>query len=59
MQEELKLSGFPSVVCPSIDTVELARILLPTAESHKLGDLAKLFLRLNMKIRIALIVMRW
>ncbi len=43
LQEEMKLSGFSSIVCPSIDTVELARILLPTAESHKLGDLAKLF----------------
>ncbi|MCP8968783.1 ATP-dependent DNA helicase DinG [Ectobacillus ponti] len=43
LQEELRQAGLPQLDCPNLDTVELARILLPTAESHKLGDLAKVF----------------
>jgi ATP-dependent DNA helicase DinG len=42
LQEELQMAGLPLFTGPTIDTVELARIVLPTAESYKLGDLAKL-----------------
>jgi ATP-dependent DNA helicase DinG len=42
LQEELQMAGLPIFTGPTIDTVELARIVLPTAESYKLGDLAKL-----------------
>jgi len=41
LQAELERAGWPPFVGPVIDTVELARIVLPTAESYKLGDLAK------------------
>lgn len=40
LQEELVRNGFPKMVCPKVDTVELARILLPTADSYQLGELA-------------------
>jgi ATP-dependent DNA helicase DinG len=40
LQDELMLSGFPGFFGPVLDTVELARILYPTAESYKLNDLA-------------------
>ncbi|MFD3446080.1 ATP-dependent DNA helicase DinG [Microbacteriaceae bacterium 4G12] len=43
LKEELKNAGFPVIHCPKLDTVELARILFPTADSYKLGDLAKKF----------------
>lgn len=43
LQEELKNAGYMPPSCPAIDTVELARILLPTSDSYKLGDLAKYF----------------
>jgi ATP-dependent DNA helicase DinG len=43
LQEELKLAGYAPLSCPVIDTVELARILLPTADSYKLSDLARMF----------------
>lgn len=42
LQEELQMAGFPPFSGPTIDTVELARIVFPDAESYKLGDLAKL-----------------
>ncbi|MGF9966658.1 ATP-dependent DNA helicase DinG [Bacillus rhizoplanae] len=41
LQEELRQAGFLEVTCPKIDTVEMAHILLPTADSYKLRDLAK------------------
>ncbi|PHA03581.1 ATP-dependent helicase DinG [Bacillus pseudomycoides] len=41
LQEELRQAGFLEVTCQKIDTVELAHILLPTADSYKLRDLAK------------------
>lgn len=40
LQEELKDAGFPGFYGPVLDTVELARILLPTADSYKLNELA-------------------
>lgn len=41
LKEELRLAGFSEITCSKIDTVELAHILLPTADSYKLRDLAK------------------
>ncbi|SFI13633.1 MULTISPECIES: ATP-dependent DNA helicase DinG [unclassified Bacillus (in: firmicutes)] len=41
LKEELRQAGFSEVTCSKIDTVELAHILLPTADSYKLRDLAK------------------
>ncbi len=41
LQAELERAGWPPFAGPTIDTVELARIVLPTAESYKLGDLAR------------------
>ncbi|WP_020059574.1 ATP-dependent DNA helicase DinG [Bacillus sp. 123MFChir2] len=41
LKEELRQAGFSEVPCSKIDTVELAHILLPTADSYKLRDLAK------------------
>ncbi|TLS33418.1 ATP-dependent DNA helicase DinG [Geobacillus thermoleovorans] len=41
LQAELERAGWPPFSGPTIDTVELARIVLPTAESYKLGDLAR------------------
>ncbi|KAF6509726.1 DinG family ATP-dependent helicase YoaA [Geobacillus stearothermophilus] len=41
LQAELERAGRPPFAGPTIDTVELARIVLPSAESYKLGDLAK------------------
>ncbi|WP_369900340.1 ATP-dependent DNA helicase DinG [Bacillus manliponensis] len=43
LQEELKQAGFQNITCPKIDTVELAHILLPTADSYKLRDLATMY----------------
>ncbi|UOY94455.1 ATP-dependent DNA helicase DinG [Ectobacillus sp. JY-23] len=43
LREEFIQAGQPVPHCPVIDTVELARILFPTAESYKLSDLAKQF----------------
>ncbi|GLB57964.1 ATP-dependent DNA helicase DinG [Cytobacillus sp. NCCP-133] len=40
LQEELLESGYNGFYGPVIDTVELARILLPTSDSFKLSDLA-------------------
>ncbi len=40
IQEELERCGYGKLTCPKIDTVELARILLPTADSYQLDDLA-------------------
>lgn len=41
LKDELKQAGYPEVNCPKIDTVELAQVILPTADSYKLRDLAK------------------
>ncbi|MFX3630727.1 MAG: ATP-dependent DNA helicase DinG [Ectobacillus sp.] len=43
LQEELRAAGYSPLRCSTIDTVELARFLYPTADSYKLGDLAKYF----------------
>lgn len=40
LQEELIEAGYEGFYGPVLDTVELARILFPTADSYKLGDLA-------------------
>jgi len=40
LQEELTEAGYEGFYGPVLDTVELARILLPTADSYKLNDLA-------------------
>lgn len=40
LQEELIHAGYEGFFGPILDTVELARILLPTADSYKLSDLA-------------------
>jgi ATP-dependent DNA helicase DinG len=42
LQEELSMAGFPLFSGPTIDTVELARILFPTIDSYKLNDLAQM-----------------
>ncbi|MCA1030484.1 ATP-dependent DNA helicase DinG [Bacillus timonensis] len=43
LQEELSNNGFQLFLGPTIDTVELARIMLPWADSYKLGQLAEDF----------------
>jgi len=40
LQEELSEAGFPSFYGPILDTVEMARVLLPTADSYQLSELA-------------------
>lgn len=40
LQEELTNAGYDGFYGSVLDTVELARILLPTADSYKLGELA-------------------
>lgn len=40
LQHELQESGYPAFSGNTVDTVELARILLPTRSSYKLTDLA-------------------
>lgn len=40
LQEELTNAGYEGFYGSVLDTVELARILLPTADSYKLGELA-------------------
>jgi len=40
LNEELEQAGFRQFYGPILDTVELARILYPTADSYKLTDLA-------------------
>ncbi|MDZ5473229.1 ATP-dependent DNA helicase DinG [Bacillus sp. 31A1R] len=40
LQEEITEAGYEGFYGPVLDTVELARILLPTADSYKLNDLA-------------------
>lgn len=42
LQEELIQSGFEGFYGPVLDTVEMARILYPTADSYKLSNLAEL-----------------
>ncbi|WP_404442415.1 hypothetical protein LG307_12600 [Sutcliffiella horikoshii] len=46
LQHELKASGHPTFSGNTFDTVELARILLPTQKSYKLTDLS-IFYKLN------------
>lgn len=41
LQNELELAGYNSFSGPTIDTVELARLLLPSEESFKLNHLAE------------------
>ncbi|MFL6554601.1 MAG: exonuclease domain-containing protein, partial [Bacillus sp. (in: firmicutes)] len=41
LQEELIQSGFDGFFGPVLDTVEMARILYPTADGYKLSDLAE------------------
>lgn len=41
IQNELEMSGYDHFFGPTIDTVELSRLLLPTAESYKLNHLAE------------------
>jgi ATP-dependent DNA helicase DinG len=41
IQEELQQSGYEGFYGPVLDTVELARILYPTADGYKLSDLAE------------------
>ncbi|MEH7108572.1 ATP-dependent DNA helicase DinG [Bacillus sp. JJ1764] len=41
LQEELIQAGFPGFYGPVLDTVEMARILYPTADGYKLSDLAE------------------
>lgn len=40
LQEELQMAGFEGFYGSVLDTVELARILFPSADSYKLSDLA-------------------
>jgi ATP-dependent DNA helicase DinG len=40
LQEELSQAGFPNFYGPILDTVEMARVLLPTADSYQLSELA-------------------
>lgn len=40
LQEELQIAGHEGFYGPILDTVELARILFPTADGYKLSDLA-------------------
>ena len=42
LQEELIKAGFAGFYGPVLDTVEMARILFPTADGYKLGDLAEM-----------------
>lgn len=42
LQEELIQAGFSGFYGPVLDTVEMARILYPTADGYKLTDLAEL-----------------
>ncbi len=41
LQEELAQCGFTNFHCLTIDTVELSRVMLPLADSYKLGQLAE------------------
>ncbi|MEH7388385.1 ATP-dependent DNA helicase DinG, partial [Bacillus sp. JJ1521] len=41
LQEELAQCGFENFNCLTIDTVELSRVMLPLADSYKLGQLAE------------------
>ncbi|MFK3958754.1 ATP-dependent DNA helicase DinG [Guptibacillus hwajinpoensis] len=41
MNAQLDSSGYEAFTGPTLDTVELARILLPTAEAYKLSSLAE------------------
>lgn len=41
LQEELLQAGFEGFYGPVLDTVEMARVLFPTADGYKLSDLAE------------------
>lgn len=41
LQEELANCGYPTFECLTIDTVELSRVMMPLADSYKLGQLAE------------------
>lgn len=41
LQEELKQAGFQPLSCPVLDTVELSRMMFPTANSYKLVELCE------------------
>ncbi|KKB37668.1 ATP-dependent DNA helicase DinG [Bacillus thermotolerans] len=41
LQGELERAGYSPFTGPAVDTVELARIIWPTSDSFKLGDLTK------------------
>ncbi|WP_249652431.1 hypothetical protein, partial [Lysinibacillus sp. D4A1_S13] len=41
LTQELRQAGYTEIHCPEVDTVELAQILMPTADSYKLRYLAK------------------
>lgn len=43
LQEELFQAGYEGFYGPSLDTVELTRVLNPTADSYKLSDLAQVY----------------
>lgn len=43
LQEELTNCGYDHFKGPTLDTVELARIMIPSTESYKLGQLAENF----------------
>ncbi|RLQ95127.1 ATP-dependent DNA helicase DinG [Falsibacillus albus] len=43
LQAELEEAGYPCFNGPSVDTVEMAKILLPTADSYKLTELSSGF----------------
>ncbi|MED4532158.1 ATP-dependent DNA helicase DinG [Metabacillus fastidiosus] len=39
LQEELKQAGFEQLTCPILDTVELSRVMFPTANGYKLTEI--------------------
>lgn len=41
LQEELAQCGYDNFHCLTVDTVELSRVMLPLADSYKLGQLAE------------------
>lgn len=41
LQGEMKAAGYPLLIKETIDTVELAKIMMPTAQSYKLSDLTQ------------------
>ncbi|MDQ0213667.1 ATP-dependent DNA helicase DinG [Oikeobacillus pervagus] len=43
LQDEFERVGFPAIHNDTVDTVELAKIMFPTADSYKLSDLTEHF----------------